>query len=110
MNLGAYNDFLSKGQSFSTFSWQYVARVGWLAIADPKNKKLLHIAANFRYGKPLNDTFLIKSRPESNPTPQLINTGKFSASRSTSIGAEVYYGNGSFMIGSEVMQHKFLFR
>lgn len=107
MNLGAYNDFLSKGQSFSTLSWQYVARVGWLAIADPKNKKLLHIAGNFSYGRPLDDTFLIRSRPESNPTPQLINTGKFPANRSTSIGAEIYYGNGAFMIGSEVMQHKF---
>ena len=107
MNLGAFNDLFSKGQSFSTLAWQYVARVGWVPINDAKNKKLLHIAGNFSYGRPLNDTFLIKSRPESNPTPQLINTGKFPADRSTSIGAEIYYGNGPFMIGSEIMQHKF---
>ena len=107
LNLGAYNDFLSKGQSFSTFEWQYVARVGWVPINDTKNKKLLHVAGNFSFGKPLNDTFQVKSRPESNPTPQLINTGKFAATRSSSIGAEFYYATGSFMIGSEIMQHKF---
>jgi phosphate-selective porin OprO and OprP len=106
-NLGYYNDILSKGQSFSTFAWQYVARIGWMPISKPKENTVLHIAANLRYAKPLDGKFTIKSRPESNPTPQLINTGQFAADKSTTMGGEVYYNRKRFMIGSEVMMHNF---
>jgi phosphate-selective porin OprO and OprP len=107
MNLGIYNDFLSKGQGFSTFKQQYVARVGWLPVNDTKTDQVLHIATNLRYGYPLNGEFTVKSRPESNPTPQLINTGKFPADRASTVGGEIYYRNKNFMIGSEFMQHNF---
>jgi len=107
MNLGAYTDLLSKGQSFSTFSSQYDARIGWLPVYNNNTNKILHVAFNFRYGKPLNNQFTIKSRPESNPTPQLINTGKFETNGTTSIGGEWYYRSGRFMVGSEVITHNF---
>jgi phosphate-selective porin OprO/OprP len=106
-NLGAYTDVISKGQAFSTFEWQYVARAGWVPVLNDQRGTLLHIAGNFRMGKPLNGKFTVKARPESNPTPQLINTGEFPADKSNSIGGEIYYRNKSFTIGSEVMQHNF---
>jgi phosphate-selective porin OprO/OprP len=106
-NLGYFNDFLSKGQSFSTFAWQYVARVGWMPINDSKNNRVFHIAANFQYAKPLDGKFTIKSRPESNPTPQLINTGSFVTDRSATLGWEIYYNSKRLMIGSEGMTHRF---
>jgi phosphate-selective porin OprO/OprP len=106
-NLGYYNDILSKGQSFSTFQWQYVARIGWLPINNPEKKQVLHIATNLRYGKPLDGKITLKSRPESNPTPQLINTGSFATDHSTHIGAEAYYTNNRITIGSEVVSHTF---
>jgi phosphate-selective porin OprO/OprP len=106
-NLGYYNDFISKGQSFSTFKWQYVARVGWMPYYNKEKNGVLHIAGNFQYAKPLDDKFTIKSRPESNPTPQLINTGEFQAQTSTSIGGEIYYSYKSLMIGSEINTHNF---
>ena len=107
LNLGLFNDFLSKGQSFSTLESQVVARGGWVPINNIKKGEVLHMAGNFSYGKPNNGKFTVKSRPQSNPTPHLINTGEFSADRSTSIGAEVFYNNNRFTIGSEVMQHNF---
>jgi len=106
-NLGYFNDFLSKGQSFSTFSSQYVARVGWLPINNPAKKQTLHIAANLRYAKPLDGKITLKSRPESNNTPQLINTGSFETDHSNHIGAEAYYTNKRFTFGSEVVTHNF---
>ena len=106
-NLGYFNDFLSKGQSFSTFSWQYVARVGWLPINNPAKKQTLHIAANLRYAKPLDGKITLKSRPESNNTPQLINTGSFETDHSNHIGVEAYYTNKRFTLGSEVITHNF---
>jgi phosphate-selective porin OprO/OprP len=106
-NLGAYNDALSKGQKFSTFAWQLVGRIGFMPLYDPENKKLIHIAANLRYGKPLDGKITIKSRPESNNTPQILNTGSFETDYSTHIGGEIYYSNKSLMLGSEVVMHKF---
>jgi phosphate-selective porin OprO/OprP len=106
-NLGYFNDFLSKGQSFSTFEWQYVARVGWLPFYNKENNKVLHIGANLRYGKPLDGKITLKSRPESNPTPQLINTGEFPTDHSNHLGLEIYYRTNRLMIGSESYMHHF---
>jgi phosphate-selective porin OprO/OprP len=106
-NLGYYNDVFSKGQSFSTYAWQYDARVGWLPFYDKQKNRVLHIAANLRYGKPVDGKITLKSRPESNPAPQIINTGAFAADHSTHIGGEIYYSTGRLLLGSEVMVHKF---
>lgn len=106
-NVGAYNDIISKGQGFSTFAWQYVARVGWMPMYDAQQNKLWHIATNLRYGKPVDGAITLKSRPESNPTPQLINTGKFQTNRSSHIGLEIYHSQGRLMLGTEFMIHNF---
>src|SRR6185369_585103 len=42
LNLGYFNDILSKGQSFSTLSWQYVARMGWLPVNNTEKNKILY--------------------------------------------------------------------
>jgi phosphate-selective porin OprO/OprP len=106
-NLGYFNDIISKGQSFSTYAWQVDARVGWLPYFDKATEKVIHFGANFRYGKPVNGQITLKSRPESNPAPQIINTGVFAADYSTHAGLEFYYSNGSLLCGSEVMVHNF---
>ncbi|MFI5218946.1 MAG: OprO/OprP family phosphate-selective porin [Bacteroidia bacterium] len=106
-NAGYYNDILSEGQGFSTFEWQYDARVGWLPIYDKEKDKVLHIGGNYRYGKPLAGKITLKSRPEANTIPQIINTGSFAAENSTSIGGEIYYSNKRLLLGSEVMVHQF---
>ena len=106
-NLGYYNDVVSKGQGFSTYAWQFDARVGWLPFYNKEQQKVLHIATNLRYGKPVSGKMNLKSRPETNTAPQIINTGDFVADYSSHIGGEIYYSTGRFMIGSEVMLHKF---
>jgi phosphate-selective porin OprO and OprP len=106
-NLAVYSNATSKNQSFATFELQGVARVGWLAINDNKNNTVLHIAANLRYAKPKNGEITLKSRPESNPTPQILNTGVIEANQSSHIGYEIYYRHKDFMIGSEAMVHSF---
>ena len=106
-NLGYFNDFISKDQSFSTFAWQYDARIGWMPFYNKEKNRLLHIATNFRYGKPYQGKITLKSRPESNPAPQIINTGTFTADKSIHFGGEAYYSTGRLLIGSEVNLHKF---
>ena len=106
-NLGVYNDFISKGHGFSTYSWQGSARVGWLPLYHKEKNEVIHLGANLRYGQPLDGQIAVKSRPESNPLPLVINTGKFNADYSTHLGGEAFYSNGSFLVGSEVVMHSF---
>lgn len=106
-NLAYYNDVLSEGQGFSTFAWQGVARVGWMPFYNETENKLIHIAGEIEYGKPYKEKFTLKSRPESNPTPQLINTGEFDANKAAQVGIEAYYQNKRFMMGSEIVMHNF---
>ena len=106
-NIGYYNDFISKGQGFSTYEWQCDARVGWLPVYNKVSNRILHVAVNYRYGVPNDGKITLKSRPESNPVPQIINTGSFAADNSTHIGAEIYYSTGRMLLGSEVMLQKF---
>jgi phosphate-selective porin OprO and OprP len=106
-NAGAFADWLSEGQSFSTFSWQYVVRAGWLPIYSPEKKTVLHIGMSYRYAEPLNGSIRLKSRPEANPAPVFVDTGTFPADRSNSIGGEAYFTSGPWMFGSEVYAHHF---
>jgi phosphate-selective porin OprO/OprP len=106
-NLGIFTDWLSKGQSFSTYKWQTAARVGWLPIYSPQTNTVLHIGVNYRYGQVAGGEIELKSRPEANPAPYFISTGKFQSDHSTHLGYEIYYKTGPFMIGSEYYVHKF---
>jgi phosphate-selective porin OprO/OprP len=106
-NIGAYADWFSEGQGFSKFNWQFAARVGWMPFYDEKNGKLLHIAANYRYGDPLNGQIRLRSKPEADPAPYFIDTGNFESDHSNHYGGEIYYRAGPFMLGSEFYLHSF---
>lgn len=106
-NIGAYADWFSKGQSFSTFKSQFAVRVGWLPIYSKENKEVLHVGVNYRYGEPVNGEIKLSSRPEADPAPKFIDTGKFMSSSSNHIGGEVYYRAGPLMLGSEIYWHQF---
>src|SRR2546428_8138852 len=88
-NIGMYTDWLSKGQSFSTFSSQFAARIGWLPVFTTNSK--LHIAANVRFGHPLNDSIRLRSKPEVGGAPYFIDTGNFQTDQSTYLGGDIFY-------------------
>jgi phosphate-selective porin OprO and OprP len=106
-NTGIYVDWLSEGQSFSTYQWQYALRAGWLPIQDTKGNRTLHIGFNYRYGKVAGGQIQLRSKPEANPAPYFISTGKFISDHSNHIGYELYYRTGKWMIGSEYYWTKF---
>jgi phosphate-selective porin OprO/OprP len=106
-NLGIYSDWLSDVETFSTYRWQTAARVGWLPIYLPSEQTVLHIGVNYRYGEPENGEIRVSSRPETNPAPKFIDTGKFPTSHSNHFGVEAYYSAGPWMLGSEVYSHNF---
>jgi len=101
-NLGYFNDIFSKGQSFSSYSSQEVARIAWLPIRSVSDThSLLHVGINLRYGKPSENKLQLRSRPEAFPAPYFVDTGKFAATATFMAGPEVYYRHRNWLFGSE---------
>ena len=98
-NLGAYNDWLSEGQTFSTYEHQVVGRLAWVPVETEQT--VLHIGGSLRQGEVLNGQLQVRSRPEAFEAPFFIDTGKFPAESSTMQGVEAYYRPRSFLVGGE---------
>jgi phosphate-selective porin OprO/OprP len=104
-NLGWYTDWLSEGQSFSSYDQQFVARVGWVPLLEPEGT-LLHVALAGRYGLVNDRTLRLRSRPELNIAPYFVETESFPARDTTMAQAEVYYRPGPFLFGAEYFVQK----
>src|ERR1700755_3320293 len=100
-NVGYFNDVASKGQSFSSYSSQEVARLAWLPVHSEEEGTLIHPGFNFRYGKPVDVRLRLKSRPEDFIAPNFLDTGTFAAGSAHSLGYETYYRRKSLLLGSE---------
>ena len=101
-NVGYYNDIFSKGQSFSSYSSQEVARLAWLPIREVSDThSLLHLGINLQYGKPVDNALRLRSRPEAFPAPYFVDTGKFPATDAFMAGSEAYYRRRNWLFGSE---------
>ena len=101
-NLGWFNDFMSKNQTFSTYHNQSVARLAWLPIHSEEQGTLLHLGVNLRYGSPERGQIRMRSRPEVFPdAPYFVDTGSFTAAATRMMGPEIYYRNKNWMFGTE---------
>jgi phosphate-selective porin OprO and OprP len=105
-NIGVYTDWLSQGESFSTYDWQISVRFGWLPVFSEANGTLLHLGVNGRYGQADAGKLQIRSRPEAFLSPYFVDTGKFPAHHSRHIGFEAYYRTGPWLIGTEYYLQK----
>ena len=105
-NLGLFTDWLSEGQTFSSYNNQFVLRAGWVPLVSDSVGTLLHVAMNFRAGDVHNDSLLLRSKPEAFPAPYFINTGTFPAQNGMTLGPELYYRPGRVLIGGEYYWEK----
>ena len=100
-NVGAYGDFFSEGQGFSTYDNQFVARVAWLPIMSEEKKTLLHLGMSGRYGKPNEGELKLRSRPEAFPAEYFVDTGTFACESTKMWALEAYYRPGPLLVGTE---------
>ena len=100
-NLGVFTDWLSEGQSFSSYNYQFVVRTGWVPLASDTSGTLLHMAMNFRIGDVNHDSLQLRSKPEAFPAPYFIDTGKLPAQSAFAFGPELYYRPGRVLLGGE---------
>jgi phosphate-selective porin OprO/OprP len=105
-NVGVYTDWLSEGQTFSTYANQISGRVAWVPMISASGGNLLHVGLSLRYGHPNNDTLRLRSRPEAFPAPYFVDTGEFAADNTRMTALEVYYRPGSLLVGSEYFFQK----
>jgi len=106
-NIGVFTDWISKNESFSTYSSQFIARIGCLPVFSEATKTNLHVAVNIRMAHPEDDKTRVRSRPEAGNGPYFMDSGEFPTTKSTHLGGEVYYKNGPWLFGSEFVWHKF---
>jgi len=100
-NVGWFTDWLSEGQSFSTYDNQVTFRAAWVPMVSDSVGTLLHIGINARKGKLNEGQFQLRSRPEDSAAPYFLDTGKFPASSSRMVGLEAYYRPGPWLFGTE---------
>jgi phosphate-selective porin OprO and OprP len=100
-NLGVYKDWLSEGQSFSTYSHQVAGRFAWVPLMSEKTETVLHIGMNARYGRPDDGVIQFRSRPEAFEAPFFVDTGKLPAKHTKIWGPEIYYRPRSLLVGTE---------
>jgi phosphate-selective porin OprO/OprP len=101
LNLGLYGDALSEKEKFSTYDRQFVARVAWQPVLSEETHAVAHLGAMTRNGIPDDGALREKSKPESYLAPNVLDTGKFAASRTHAYGVEAFYRRGSVLFGSE---------
>ena len=106
-NAGAYGDWLSSDQSFSTYHYQFAGRLAWMAIMPVEERRtVLHLGMSLRYGEPENRELRLRSRPESFLSPYFVETEKFAADASKMAAVEAYYRPGPFLAGTEYFFQK----
>jgi phosphate-selective porin OprO/OprP len=105
-NLGLFTDWLSEGQTFSSYNNQFVLRAGWVPLVSDSVGALLHVAMNFRAGDVNNDSLLLRSKPEAFPAPYFINTGTIPAQNGMTFGPELYFRPGRVLLGGEYYWEK----
>jgi phosphate-selective porin OprO/OprP len=100
-NLGWFNDTRSEAESFNKNDNQFAARAVWLPLLGT-DKGVLHLALEARYGEANDGQLQYRSKPESfEAQTYAIDTGKFPAHHSNTLGVEAYYMPGPLMLGME---------
>ncbi len=104
--LGAYFNFLkSDVQPQTSFKRQITTRLVWLPVYSTPTNQVLHIALDYRYGRVLDDSIQVRSKPEVSKAPYFVDSKKFHADFVNSISGEIYYRTGPFMAGTEFAAH-----
>jgi len=98
---GFFGDSLSEPEGYNRHDNLFTGRAVWLPFADSSGQ-LLHIAVQARHARSDEGELLLRSKPESGQAQSFaIDTGRFAADYSNSVGFETYYRRGPFIAGTE---------
>jgi len=101
LNLGWFGDQLSEKEKFSTYDNQLVTRLVWQPILSDETQEVLHLGIMGRQGKPDDGFQRQKAKPGAYLAPNFLDTGKFAADRSRTLGVEAVYRTGEWLFATE---------
>ena len=101
--VGAFNNWIDSGQSFSDTSNQLVGRVTWAPSFFQNESNLFHVGLGLRHSDTKQD-IRVRRQPEFNKAPLYVDTESFSADDVMTYNLEAYWRNGPFMLGFEYLE------
>jgi len=91
----------TESESFATANHQVSGRLVWQPLLSDDNATVLHVGASGRTFQPDNDVVRIKSKPENNLAPQVLDTGSIPSKSAQTYGVEMFYRKGAWLAGTE---------
>jgi len=98
--VGAFNNWVDSGESFSDTSSVLVGRATWAPMALQSDSNLLHVGLGLRRSD-AKQPLRARSEPEFNNAPLYVDTGPLSADDQMTYNLEAYWRNGPYMLGFE---------
>jgi len=98
--LGAFNNWIDSGESFSDTANVFVGRATWAPAVFQNESKLFHLGLGLRYSD-LKQPVQVRRTPEFNNAPRYVDTGAISADDQMTYSLEAYWRNGPFWLGFE---------
>jgi phosphate-selective porin OprO/OprP len=98
--VGAFNNWIDSGESFSDTSNQLVGRATWAPVAFQNEGNLLHFGLGLRHSD-TKQQIRARRQPEFNKAPLYVDTDPFSADDQMTYNLEAYWRNGPYMLGFE---------
>jgi phosphate-selective porin OprO/OprP len=105
--LGWFKDTLSENESFNKNDRQFAGRAVFLPNGGTGSSQVIHFAIAGRFADSNDGKLSYRSKPESFSAQEyVVETGKFNADSSVTIGLEAYYRPGPLTLGSEYYFNK----
>ena len=98
--IGAFNNWIDSGESFSDTSNQLVGRVTWAPKFFQNEGNLFHVGLGLRHSD-TKQQIRARRQPEFNKAPLYVDTDSFSADDQMTYNLETYWRNGPYMLGFE---------
>jgi len=98
--VGAFNNWIDSGESFSDTSNQFVGRVTWAPVVLQSESNLFHVGFGLRRSD-TKQPVRARSEPEFDNAPLYVDTGSFAADDQVTYNMEAYWRNGPYMLGFE---------
>ena len=99
--VGWYNDWLTKGESFSGSGNDVAARVTALPVWSESGDQYLHVAASLRYYAGDANTLRFKGKPASNVSSNYVDTGNLTGDHAWNTGLEVLWAKQGWSLLGE---------
>lgn len=98
--VGAFNNWIDSGESFSDTANVFVGRATWAPAVFQNESNLFHVGLGLRYSD-LKQPVRVRRTPEFNNAPRYVDTGEISADDQMTYSLEAYWRNGPYWLGFE---------